>query len=141
MSEKYFESKEVEAIAAELIPDMKWGDVPKIKFLVLDSPRSSYLGKCSKATGKWKHLTGVDYVIEVWAGFWKTSTQTQKQALLYHELLHVDFKEDEDTGEITWKLRKHEVEEFIDVVKKYGPWNDSLKYLHKYCEEFSEEKI
>ena len=77
MSSKYFESKEVEAMASELIPSMElWSGagVPKIKFLVLDAPRTSYLGKCSKATGKWKHLTGMDYVIEVWNGFWVTAT-------------------------------------------------------------------
>ena len=140
MSSKYFESEEIEAIAEKLIPSMAWEDAPEIKFLILDSPRSSYFGKCSKATGKWKHLTGMDYVVEVWDGFWKTATQIQKQALLYHELSHIDYKEDKDTGEITWKIKRHDVEEFFDVVKNYGIWDSKLKTLFAMEIEYEANK-
>ena len=127
MSREYVENNEVEQIAEELIPHMEWRDTPEIKFLMLVADKSIYAGKCSKATGKWKYLTDKDFIIEVWDGFWKTADTKAKEALVYHELKHIDFLEDEETGEIVWKLRRHDVEEFHDVVEKYGYWNEALK--------------
>ena len=127
MSREYIENKEIDQIAEELIPQMGWREFPQIKFLELIADKSTYLGKCSKATGKWKYLIHKDFVIEVWGAFWNTAERKVKEALLLHELKHVDFSEDEETGEITWRIRRHEVEEFHDVVEKYGAWNPDLE--------------
>ena len=135
----YEESKEVNEIAKELIPKMGWLDLPRIKFLVLIAERSSYLGKCSKATGKWRHLTSQDYVIEVFEKYWSTATIEQKQALLFHELLHIISKEKDD-GTIVWGIRKHEVEEFLRVVEEYGAWSLPLVELLKAHIEYESNK-
>jgi uncharacterized protein YihD (DUF1040 family) len=119
---------EAETIANRCYPMFKdWPDLPKIKFLMKIADKSDTAGQISKATGKWKYLTQYDYVMELWDGFWTTATDFQKEAVVYHELYHIKFKEDDETAEITWGLKKHDLEEFADVVKKYGAWNDTLK--------------
>jgi hypothetical protein len=124
---EYIEVSEVEAIATSIIPKLLWPEQPKIKYLVLSAEKSNYLGKCSKASGKWKYLTDYDYVIEVWESFWDTADMFAQEALLYHELLHI-MPVDKD-GEIKWKMRKHDVEEFLEVASKYKAWNAGLQRL------------
>ena len=137
---EYRELPEVNEIAKELIPKMGWLDLPRIKFLVLIAERSSYLGKCSKATGKWQHLTNVDFVIEVWNSYWVTATESQKRALLLHELLHCTSKEKDD-GTIVWGIRKHDCEEFLRVVEQYGAWSLPLEELLKAHIVYESNKV
>ncbi len=122
---EYMELPEVEELAKGIISKLHWADIPEIKYLVLCKENSYYLGKCSKATGKWRYLSNVDYVIEVFEQFWNTATQNAKEALLRHELEHIEPKED-DEGNIKWGLKKHDVEEFLCVAKEYGSWNQTL---------------
>jgi predicted metallopeptidase len=125
----YAEAEDVEIIAKRLYKKFNlWFDVPKIKYLFRESEKSTFNAQISKATGKWAYLTDYDYIIEVWTVFWESATDTQKQALLYHELSHVECKEDDD-GDITWRIREHDIEEFINVIKEYGTWNESLTPL------------
>jgi hypothetical protein len=103
----------------------------KIKYLFKRSEKSKYLGKCSKASGKWAFLTDVDYVVEVWEQWWKAATDHQKEALLYHELRHVEMvvkmKDEEEV--VKWKIKKHCVEVFFDEIRRYGAWNGELTEL------------
>jgi len=132
MTTTYISDPRVDEIAAKVINEVatknEWDDIPKIKYLVKVAENSRVNGQCSRATGKWKILTGFDYVIEVWSVFWDSASDSQKEALLFHELMHIISSEDED-GEITWRLQDHDVEEFIYVVKKYGIWNHALESL------------
>ena len=123
---EYHEDINVERIADEVIKDFVFPEQPLIKYLKLAAEKCSYLGKCSLATGKWKYLIDKDFVVEVWGKWWDEATDVQKRALLYHELSHIGYKEKGD-GEIVWKVKEHDVEEFQDVVKKYGPWLKSLE--------------
>jgi len=105
----------------------------KIKYLFKESAKSAYIGKCSKATGKWRFLTGdLDYVVEVWKPYWTVASDKQKEALLYHELRHIEKKiKENDDGEETvmWKVRKHHEEIFADEILYFGYWNDGLLNL------------
>ncbi len=125
----YIELPEVEEIAKRIIPEMGWIDIPKIKFLVLVADKSRYLGKCSKASKKWRHLTGYDYVIEVWQTFFDSAEPKIKEALLFHELAHIESYEKKD-GSIVWGLKKHDIEEFMETVKRYGAWNLGLEKFY-----------
>jgi hypothetical protein len=130
MSTEYIVNPEVEEIANKVLPVVQkaWFDVPRIVYLVKVADKSRYLGKCSRATGKWAYLVNKDFVVEVFDGFWQEATQTQKEALLYHELLHITCEED-DEGEVKWGLKDHDTEEFVDVIKKYGAWNPVLEQI------------
>jgi hypothetical protein len=118
---------EAEAIGSKLYTEFKdWPDLPKVKYLQKIATKSKFAGQISKCTGKWKYLTQYDYVMEIWDDFWVKATAKQKEALIYHELYHVAFSEDDETGEITWQLKDHELEEFAEVVERYGTWNEAL---------------
>lgn len=107
--------------------------------------RKKFYSKFKKArivilmrTGKWdkygtlakvskkQRQAGVDgdYVLtfnaDEWAGL-KTKGQT---ALVDHELYHMARKKTK-TG-TKFLLRHHDVEEFVDIVKRYGTWRPSL---------------
>jgi hypothetical protein len=123
----YKDSMEVNEIAQCIIADkINWGATkPRIKFLVKVAKGSKYLGKCCRATGQWKYLTNYDYVIEVWEKYWKLADDNQKEALLYHELLHVLPYPKKD-GTISWLLRRHDLEEFFEVARDHGAWEEGV---------------
>jgi hypothetical protein len=134
VSTTYMESPEIKEVADKLSLGMGWLSTPKIKYLMMFADRSSYLGKCSKAAGKWRHLTGIDYVVEVWATFWDSAEDDAKEALIYHELKHITSKVDSQGG-LKWGIRKHDIEEFLDVAEKYGAWDKSIKcFVEKLVE-------
>jgi Putative phage metallopeptidase len=126
MAKVYSDSPEIEQVAKTIIPTLGWLEQPKIKYLMLDADKSDCMGKCSRATGKWKHLTGYDYIIEAWRTGWDSCDEHGKEALVYHELLHVTSKVDKN-GEVKWGIKKHDLEEFFDVARKYGAWDLAIK--------------
>lgn len=122
---EYQEDKKIDAVASKLIQEFKFPVEPMIKYLKLVSEKSNYLGKCSLATGKWKYLIDKEFVIEVWGKWWEQASDKQKEALLFHELSHIGFK-DSDDGDVKWNIKDHDVEEFNEVVKRYGDWNGGI---------------
>jgi hypothetical protein len=76
------------------------------------------IAKCHKAPPLWRDESGLDIVIWAWQFWWATFDERQREALVLHELCHVDRTE---KGGV--KLRKHQVEEFTLVVHEYGIWD------------------
>jgi hypothetical protein len=75
---------------------------------------------------KKQRLAGIngDYILTFNADEWPHLDKKQRQALVDHELYHmVRHKTKKGTQ---FKLRHHYVEEFIDIVKRYGTWRPSL---------------
>ena len=72
----------------------------------------------------------LDFIIQIAFDIWKTLSDTQKLAVLFHELAHVGIRteEDEETGKtiITYFLRGHDVEEFASVIKLFGFYMDDI---------------
>ncbi len=127
---EYIDSPEVESLARKVIVEYEVDlhdcqDGAKIKYLFKVSEKSHYAGRCNKATGKWKYLTGMDYVVEIWQPFWNLANENQRQALLYHELRHVKKVITKD-GEVKWGVLKHDVELFINEIKFFGYWHQDL---------------
>ena len=135
----YVDNPEIEKIAKTLYGQMDWVEEPNVKFLMLMADESQYLGKCSKATGKWKYLTNMDYIVEVWNCFWDSADQHDREALLMHELMHIESAEKKD-GSLVWKIRKHDVEEFLDVTKRYGLWSPPLIEIGKIINPVGQNK-
>jgi hypothetical protein len=107
--------------------------------------RHKYYSKFRKAkivilmrTGKWdKYGTmalvskkarkaGVDgdYVLTFNADEWAGLGHKGQKALVDHELRHMARKKTKKGTQ--FKLFHHEVEEFIDIVKRHGMWRESL---------------
>jgi hypothetical protein len=79
------------------------------------------LGTCAKQSPKSKLLHGWDYIIELAWDFWCALNQTQREAMLLHELMHIDWDED------VWKIQPHSVEEHTEVIEAYGLWKPDLQ--------------
>lgn len=74
--------------------------------------------------------------------FWSNAPMLQRTALVHHELLHADHKRDKDgeplfteDGRPRWGIRPHDIEEFNEVVRRYGAW---LPDIRSFVTAFSE---
>jgi hypothetical protein len=77
-------------------------------------------GKCLKAPRLWHDVTGFDLAIWIRGYFWRRAEPRVRQAMLLHELLHVEIRRTKE-NEAKVSIRKHDVEDFVDVVRHYGP--------------------
>jgi hypothetical protein len=107
--------------------------------------RKKYYPKFRKAkivilmrTGKWdkygtlglvskkQKRAGVDgdYILTLNADEWNHLGKKGQTALVDHELRHMARQKTKNGTK--FRLYHHDVEEFIDIVKRYGPWRESL---------------
>lgn len=100
-----------------------------------ESQGARTLGKCVKLSGVNKYLGhGYDYLIWLAADHCagdedeglEPFTYEQVEALLFHELNHIDRKYNSQGG-FSWGLRTHDVEMFNDEVTEYGLWRPDLE--------------
>lgn len=89
------------------------------------------VGTLQKTSGLLKHYSEAHYLIVVAVDATMGFTRRQMEALIYHELCHINiqFHTDDDTGEtmVELKTHAHEVEMFHAEVKRYGLWRGDLK--------------
>jgi hypothetical protein len=72
----------------------------------------------------WRDLAGVDAAIVVRRSAWDALTDHQREALVHHELMHLD--ENEKGGLV---LRDHDLEEFGATVRAYGQWMPDIEHF------------
>ena len=99
------------------------------------------LGKCKLASDLDRELAAFDFVILLRKHWWTdpTTTDLQRQALLDHELCHATVRVDAHTGEAVrdergrkvYRMRKHDLEEFTDVIRRHGVWKADLETMAK----------
>lgn len=85
-----------------------------------DEDEPKIAGKCVKAPGLWRDVTGFHFAIWAREYFWTKLDVDGRRALILHELLHVEVNRDKD-GNPKFATRKHDVEDFVDVARQYGP--------------------
>lgn len=94
------------------------------------------LGKMKKASDLDRELYAYDFVLLLNAEFWQDADVTDKQrrALMDHELMHGQVARDEagdykrDTRDrYVFRIRKHDIEEFSEVVARHGTWKRDLE--------------
>lgn len=128
----FTEAGELEKLAAVLLgrhDELKYlsaaflgGDI-RIHFLWDNTPfdpgkdevTHATMGKAYKAPKVWAHLADVDFAIAIRRYFYDRFDERQRDAVLFHELLHIEFKE---PGKFA--LRNHSIEEFTAVMRRYG---------------------
>ncbi len=87
------------------------------------------LGKPRRVSKVMKTVAKADFVISInWAA-WQLLTETQRAALIDHELTHCEPKQDKDGLLIGWQIRKHDVEDFVEIVERRGLWQEDLQRL------------
>lgn len=83
-------------------------------------------GKAGKAGSKLEFFAGHDFVIEINWTVWRQLSPMQRLALIDHELCHFG-REEDDKGERKWVLNSHSIEEFGDIVTRWGLWRSDLR--------------
>lgn len=83
------------------------------------------LGKASKVGGKLGYFSDLDLLVEINWGAWARLGDRQRVALIDHELLHFEC-EITDEGERVYKMRAHDLEEFNDIVARWGLWREDV---------------
>lgn len=77
-----------------------------------------------------------DYVMELDTDKWDILDQKERLALLDHELCHMAGREVNDDGVLgPWLLRTHDLEEFLPVLQRHGPWRPALKDFVKVARQ------
>ena len=97
------------------------------------------LGMCRKASDLDRQLTNFDFIILLNKLFWTSLevTDEQRKALLDHELCHAEVKLDaagdpalDELGNIVYRTRKHDIEEFSAIVERHGLWKHDLEQFY-----------
>ena len=66
----------------------------------------------------------IDYLIVIGQDAWDTLSANQREALMYHELMHCAGWDDEADA---WTLRGHDIEVFAKEIERYGAWRADLR--------------
>lgn len=130
---------DVEAIANELIGEIHMHLSPaRMLYLFTNKKRKRcdrvVLGTAQKLSGMQKFLSsgnsavefGYDFIILVGKVEWAELEDSQRRALVDHELCHCGVK-DPDADEPEWTLKGHDIEEFKAVIERHGFWKHDVK--------------
>lgn len=107
-----------------------------------DKDNRLILGQCRKASDLDRELKEWDFVILLNSHVWHLSDFTieKKRALIDHELMHAQVHVDDDgevkkdnKGRTVYRIRKHDLEEFRDVVARHGFYKSDLAEFAKAC--------
>ena len=94
------------------------------------------LGECRKASDLDREMHPFDFVILLNRNFWMDTrvTDAQRAALLDHELMHCALQYDDAgapkvdaRGRPIYRIRRHDIEEFADVVARHGCYKADLE--------------
>lgn len=121
--EEYAElAAEVISENAGLFDDIKKSNATII-YLGSDYAKTSkgkaVLGECEKVANKNKWAIPCDFTITVYEPNCLGMTRDQMKILLFHELLHVGIKYENDGSE-KYYIRPHDYEDFKIVIDRYG---------------------
>lgn len=107
----------------------KWGLVPgKIKKVGKDLPILT--------DKKYNYK----YLFEICGGTWNNMTDEQRRGLLCHLFCHVDVSENENSGEVNYKLKKPPIVAFPEELERHGMWwpseeKDNVRSVLEGCLE------
>lgn len=92
------------------------------------------LGQCRKRGDLDRELDGFDFIILLNKEAWERLNEKQKRALIDHELCHASIVIDSDGSpkkndrdRLVTRIKKHNCEEFRDVVERHGLWKQDLE--------------
>ena len=85
----------------------------------------SQFGKVHLLSGWKKHFMDMDYLIEVALDLWNDMDDSQRLASMDH-LLERCYGEEDDSGEVKWKIRDPEIQEFASILSRHGAYHEGL---------------
>lgn len=106
-------------------------DPEQIVLVFKDSEKSSWYGQTRLIKGVWQVITDKAVLMTLWKNAWNAKTPSWQALLIYHELLHIGW--DDEKG---YKLIKHDIEDFAEVLKQYGiDWENSDEFIAQLNKE------
>jgi hypothetical protein len=96
------------------------------------------LGQLKKRGDLDRELDDYDFIILLNQEAWEALNEKQKRALVDHELCHARIALDtdgqpkhDDRDRLVCRIRKHDVEEFREIVDRHGLWTSELEAIAK----------
>lgn len=130
-AEKYWPAENAKTLGEELIPKyhphLSEATIVYVFIEKMKSKGRDTLGKMKAASAMEDYFGDVDYVMIINDARWGGLSVDQKIALVDHELCHAVRKIHEKTGEASFSVRGHDVEEFREIVARRGLWEPSLE--------------
>jgi predicted metallopeptidase len=153
MASVYRTAQAVKEVAEEIIATDRddLDGVPIVYLFISPTPQSNgrnVWGRARRITGLNAVLAALDsfdgidrpqpaepfYVIEISEEIWEALDEPRRRALVDHELCHLRPIE-EDDGTKTLKMRGHDFEEFIGVLRRHGLWTTAADAASKAVAE------
>lgn len=129
MSDKREINEEYALIAADLInnsPYLEYIKVSKATIIYLSSRQKktskgkTVCAQCERVPEKYRWGIPCDFTITVFEPNVERMTPEQIKILLYHELLHVGIELDSNSGNETYSIRPHDLEDFKLIITLFG---------------------
>lgn len=106
------------------------------------------LGKMKKASELDRELHAWDLCLLLNRETWRVFSIEQKRALVDHELCHADLNLGKDGepvedphGKKTYRIRKHDIEEFAAVVRRHGIYKADLERFAEALEQGRQQQL
>lgn len=131
MAKTYGMAEAVEEMANRLIPTYHPElATARIKYIYVDTASQKsgrpVLGKVRKISGALQFLLDVEFLVEVALENWNELAPEARTALVDHLLERCYGEEEESSGEMKWKVREPDVQEFASILQRHGAWNEEL---------------
>lgn len=101
-------------------------------------------GKCTRMSGALRHFSGAEFLIWIAADHVREAgyTNLQLEALMFHELLHIELRVNDDEtspdyGEERLVIRAHDAEVFLGELQRYGAWRSDHQALQEQYRQLS----
>lgn len=95
------------------------------------------MGQCRKRSDLDKEIDEYDFIIMLNEKAWPGLSDINKERLIFHELCHAQVSIDtngepmlDDRGRIVCRVRRHDFEDFTEVIQKYG-FKESMSQIAK----------
>jgi hypothetical protein len=95
------------------------------------------LGRARKVSKIVRLLTDTDFIISLNWLMWQQLDDAQQKALLDHELTHCVPDINAKGDMVGWKIRKHDVEDFVSVIDRHGLWTRDLEVLGEHMRQLN----
>ena len=77
------------------------------------------IASCEAVNETYRYLTDANFIITVFDKAWEMLADEEKRYIIDHELCHAFIGEDKN-GEPVYKTVPHDLEEFNEIVERYG---------------------
>jgi predicted metallopeptidase len=139
MEKQFVEDEDLVTLVNEVILEHKMDHLAGVDIksvLVYPEISKTVAGKCIKCNKELEHFGKFTYLLEFSGNLFESLTDKVKRILILHELNHIHITTDKK-GNTKYKIRKHDVEDFVSIIKDNGiDWFLDLKTIASSVYDF-----